>query len=421
MAVRWLLWPAHSFFKTMASVKIKLGRLKLNGERPLEIELIHMRKHREIPIGINIKPEAFINGAVKKGYPFADKINQKISHALNAANECIIDHTGQHIHINELKRIITSRMGYSTKTPPLSLFTKTLMDELKATKREGNAITLNAATVALIKHVGHEITLTQIDYNMLFAWRNAMQQTTLKNSTIHNYLRTIRTIWNQAKNRGIINNESPFKPGLMPAINKPDKKAVSTLTIQHLAMQRPKLIGRVKLAVDARLLQFYLQGIDIADLALIKRKQIKDNYITFTRFKNRNKSVNPSATVQLNHYAQAIVNDYKGEYLLPFKCTPEDAHGWHNEVSALDKLVNNLLKRNDIKEKFGAKAARHTWLTLANALTDNYLLIKHAVGHSVGDTTAKYIKINQTDIDNLNMQVISTSSLKSTNSENMAV
>lgn len=395
----------------MASVKIILGRVKLNKMRPIELQLIHMRKHREIPLGISITEEVFINGMVKKGYANADKINQKIAHAIAVSNETLIDYTGQYVHIDELKRILSHRLGYTGKTPPLRLFADTLIKELQSTGRGGNAMAINAAVVALMKYADHNLCLHQIDYNLLLGWRNSLMQQQLKHSTVHNYLRTIRTVWNQAKNRAIIASESPFKKGLMPAINNSNKKAVSNNVIQLLVSKRPTLIGRLKLAVDARLLQFYLQGMDIADLALITRKQIKDGYITFTRFKNRNKTVNPSATVAINSYAAAIINEYKGEYLLPFKATPIDAKQWHNEVSALDKLVNNFIKRHDINERFGAKAARHTWLTIANQVTDNYLIIKHAVGHSVGDSTAKYIKVNQQDIDNLNLKVIQTSSL----------
>lgn len=405
----------------MASVKIILGRIKRNGEHPIELSIIHMRLHREIPLNISVPANVWANNKVKASHPFAAKINAKVNSALNAATEVLIDYAGQRVHINELKRIIMARMGYTTKTPPLRTFADDVINELKASGREGNASAINAAVVALLKHADSDICLHHIDYNLLLNWRNTMQRSELKPSSIHNYMRTIRTLWLIAKNKSLINTESPFRRGLLPTVNRSPKKAVPTIIIQLLAKLRPTLTNQTKLAVDARLLQFYLQGIDIADLGMISRSQIKDGYITVTRFKNRNKASNPAFKIKIPDQAYTIINEYKGNMLLPFKSAPTQVKPWHNEVSSLDKLVNKLLKRNGINERFGAKAARHTWLTIANSLCDNYLLIKQAVGHTVGDTTSTYIKVNQQDIDTLNHSVINTASLSITHRDSMAV
>lgn len=370
-----------------------------------------MRKYRDLYLGFNINKSYLSGNNIVKNHPFAAKLNSKITRSLHIANEVLIDHHNEFLHIEELMRIITNRLGYSSKSPKLYDFAQTLIDELKKQERAGNAMVYANVVNIFLSYLKMDIQLHQIDYNLLMRWRTSMSN--LKSSTINNYLRTIRIIWNEAHRRNLVTGASPFKPGLLPTINKSSKKAVNTLVLQYLERTRSQTSGAMRMAIDARLLQFYLQGIDMADLALIERKSIAAGYVMLKRFKNRIKASNPEVIIKIQQKAQAIINEYSGKYLISFPCLPSDPKAWHNYVGASTKLVDKHLALEGYP-KLGAKAIRHTWLTIASNLTDNYLLPKVAVGHSIGDTTARYIKIQQQDIDNLNAAVINSITLSIT-------
>ena len=100
------------------------------------------------------------------------------------------------------------------------------------------------------------------------------------------YLRTLRATYNKAVEQRLIPQKHPFR-NVYTGIAKTRKRAIPTASIskiKHLAFPQD-LTHNQEFARDTFLLCFYLRGISFIDLAHLRKSDLREGYLHYTRSK----------------------------------------------------------------------------------------------------------------------------------------
>lgn len=226
---------------------------------------------------------------------------------------------------------------------------------------------------------------------------------------INFHLRNLRTVYNDAIASNVAEaNWYPFKNFCMPS-EEPPKLALSVKDLRTIRDYPCEEFCQRYL--DVFMLSFYLEGINIGDLLLLRPCNLVAGRIEFNRQKT-----GKHYSIKVEPEAMRIFDRWRGKkYLLSFMDDREDY------VSFL-KLMNKHLKtfgpvkidskRGGKKTKTGlfpflrSYYARDTWATLASALDIPEDTIAAALGHGKKSTTKSYISFNIKKVDIANRMVL---------------
>jgi len=213
----------------------------------------------------------------------------------------------------------------------------------------------------------------------------------LKGSSIHNYLRSIKRIYNCAIDDGVADRRNyPFK-GVMPEID-PTIKRNST---QEDVVKLEKYNGPYIKDAHYFLAQFYMHGIDFIDLAHLTIFQVSSNEIRTLRTKT-----NQPVVVTITSKLRALLDIYwptksSGRaYVFPILNGPiKSKEDYERYEQARKTYVNHLRKiAKDLKIelRLETKVPRHTWITVAKMMGVDREVRKQAVAHKERDVHSVY-------------------------------
>ena len=173
-----------------------------------------------------------------------------------------------------------------------------------------------------------DITLQEIDAEEMQSYEAYLKNVAkVCANTSSFYLRILRATYNKAVEKGLIPapQQNPFK-NVYTGIAKTKKRAIPTAAvsqIKHLntvndAHDDNKLTPKQELARDAFLMSFYLRGISFIDLAHLRKSDLKDGFISYTRSKTGQR-----ISIRWEKDMQDMVDKYQAEtvsspYLFPF-------------------------------------------------------------------------------------------------------
>lgn len=225
-----------------------------------------------------------------------------------------------------------------------------------------------------------------------------------------NYLRAIRTIFNDAIDRDLIGPEKyPFRRfKIKRAKTKHRNVTVEDLRfmwnfdydtfyaeLKEKSKKHTAEFPNVKRYVDLFFLSFYLCGMNIKDLLFLKKSDIRNEQLSVMRIKTDEPII-----IRIEPEAKEIIDRYPGKkYLLDFL----------DSYSTDD--YKNVERRMNVNIKFvlpviTAYWGRHSWATIAGELDIPDPIIDIAQGRTVSGMSAVYINRNLSKISDANRKVI---------------
>jgi integrase len=223
-------------------------------------------------------------------------------------------------------------------------------------------------------------------------------------TTVGMYLRSLRAIFNQARKESIITNEQyPFGVGKYQIpVSKNIKKALSLEEIGKLYNHPLDEFSYADRARDYWFFSYFCNGINIADMARLKFKDINGKSITFIRkktAKNR-KEVKP-IVAPLTDEIKRILNKWSNTDKLPDNYVfPILAEGISAKlekskikwiVKQTNKYMQDLGEELDIEENITTYTARHSFSTVLKRSGVSTEFISESLGHSDLKTTENYL------------------------------
>jgi integrase/recombinase XerD len=224
-------------------------------------------------------------------------------------------------------------------------------------------------------------------------------------TTVSMYARTLRTLFNDAIDNEIVPAENyPFKGknGYKVPSGTAVKKALNDNQIKLLFNCKPENEFQQR-AKDFFFFIFFCGGINIADIARLKNRNLRNSELVFFREKTKNtsKSNSKPISISLNDYGIDFIEKYRSQntspddYLfsiLSSDMTPEEQF---RSAKNFNRLINQHLKKlvlnieglpNDISVYF----ARHSFATTAVNNGFSKELVQAALGHANIRTTENY-------------------------------
>ena len=267
-----------------------------------------------------------------------------------------------------------------------------------------------------------DIALSEIDAEVMRSYEAYLHHTAkVCRNTSSFYLRILRATYNKAVAKGLTPQQHPFRE-VYTGIAPTRKRAISTESVSQIKRLESvkELSPKEEMARDAFLMSFYLRGISFIDLAHLRKSDLKDGYLHYTRSKTRQR-----LTIRWEKEMQELLEKYQAQtasspYLFPFLADDgnksqdktidkkkDTVRLYRNAEARISYHLRKLGAKIGIKGKLTLYVARHSWATAAR---DNHIsisVISEALGHHSVTTTQIYLRsINSSEVDDANAKIL---------------
>ena len=296
------------------------------------------------------------------------------------------------------------------QSPSISQFVEELVSDLEKSKQYRLAEAYRVSSQKLIAfNKGEEVLLSSINSEFMRDYEKYMKRKGNSLNTISFYNRNTRAIYNKAVKRGIIERqiEDPFAD-VFTRVAKTRKRAVTQDVLDEL-MKLDLSITEIKpqgnpreelkalkkstsFARDMFLLSFYLRGISFIDLAYLKKKNLKNNCITYIRSKT-----GQYFEIEINTRIREIIQKYaflceNSELLLPILLEGTGRKEYKNALKRQNDHLKTLSGKIGIMDKkLTTYVARHSWASIAYEKGYPITVISQGLGHESEKTTRIYL------------------------------
>ena len=221
--------------------------------------------------------------------------------------------------------------------------------------------------------------------------------------------------------KGLTPQQHPFSD-VYTGISPTRKRAIpaeSVSQIKHLESVKD-LTPKEEMARDTFLMSFYLRGISFIDLAHLRKSDLKDGYLHYTRSKTGQR-----LTIRWEKDMQEVLEKYQAQtasspYLFPFLVDAgnkdhgksiddkqEEVRLYHNAESRISYHLRKLGAKIGIKGKLTLYVARHSWATAARDNNISISVISESLGHHSETTTQIYLRsIKSSEVDDANAKIL---------------
>ena len=267
-----------------------------------------------------------------------------------------------------------------------------------------------------------DIALKEIDADVMHSYEAYLHHTAeVCKNTSSFYLRILRATYNKAVAKGLTPQQHPFTD-VYTGIAPTRKRAIPTEDVSQIkSLQSVKdLTPKEEMARDAFLMSFYLRGISFIDLAHLRKSDLKDGYLHYTRSKTRQR-----LTIRWEDEMQELLEKYQAQtasspYLFPFLIDDEnkkqdktidkmqeEVRLYHNAEVRISYHLRKLGAKIGIKGKLTLYVARHSWATTARDNDISMSVISEALGHDSETTTQIYLRsIKSSAVDDANAKIL---------------
>ena len=386
----------------ITSVKLMLNKSRIlnNGSYPLVFQVIHNRRKKLLYTGYRMKEEVFDESEGKimngLGSTFTAtevvKMNRELRKMRNRIDTRIrqLERAGEEFTVEDI--LTQNAFGTGKSQFYLLRYINAQIERKQELKKVGMAAAYKSTRSSLAKFIGRpDVRMSEVDLAFVRRYEDFLYSNGASGNTVSYYLRNLRSLYNQAVTDGYHpRGEYPFaKAQTRPA--KTVKRALSRTDMQNLADLNLENEPELEFTRDLYLFSFYAQGMAFVDIVLLKKADICNGVLTYSRHKSK-QLIRIVVTPQM----RSMIDKYntENEYLFPI-ISGEYASGYKRYRLALGRINRHLKKIAvvaDIKVPLTTYTARHTWATLARDYGAPISVISAGLGHTSEEMTRVYLK-----------------------------
>jgi integrase/recombinase XerD len=275
--------------------------------------------------------------------------------------------------------------------------------QLKEQDRIGTAVSYECARNSLAGFKA-DIVFAEVTPTLLHKYEKWMLDGGKSKTTVGIYLRSLRTIFNNAIADGLITKELyPFgKRKYEIPTGKNTKKALPHTDIKLIYNFPAKQGTTLDMAKDYWLFIYFCNGLNVKDMCLLKYKNIQGDMLVFERAKTeRSKRQAESIRVPLIEEVKMIISKWGNEHLsrdtfiFPVLSPGLSAERQRQLIQQLTHVINDHLKTIakalSLDSNLTTYTARHSFATVLKRNGYSVEAIREALGHSSGRTTQNYL------------------------------
>ncbi|TKT94167.1 site-specific integrase [Dyadobacter frigoris] len=375
-------------------------REKSDGTFPLKLRVTYDRKRKYINIGIDLSKEDF------------NKINtSKLNHLKDAKVKIkLLETKAENIYkgmtdfsITAFETLLLEKPEEIKPSDVYSLLSK-YISQLKSEDRHSTASSYECALNSL-KKFKTKLNFEEITPEFLNAYERFMVSDGKSLTTVGIYLRSLRTVYNQAIESKLIKQEFyPFKKSKfqIPA-GRNIKKALILSDIEKIFSYQTVEGSGMDKAKDFWIFSYLCNGLNLKDICKIRYKDIDGDNLTVVRSKTKRstKANQKLISIHLTDYSKAIIKKWSQKEVSPltyiFPILPENVSAKRERelVQYLTKTVNKHMKAIgkvlEIAKPITSYTARHSFSTVLKRSGAPLEYISESLGHSSFQTTENYL------------------------------
>jgi hypothetical protein len=248
------------------------------------------------------------------------------------------------------------------------------------------------AAVASFKVYGQNLNFESLNYDVLIRYKNFRSGEGNSKSTVHFYLRTLRSIYNKGIWKYKFTDNKPFAKvfeGLKIRSYDSKKKSIDRAALSKLELSTGNLAKQKYL--DLFLLQFYFGGCDLVDVYYLMKTQIHKGRVTFERTKT---DTGKRIDLKIHPKAQTILQKYEcdGDWVFPWNKDKTRYETFRRNYREALIAIQTACKIEILPTggNLGVKVARHTFATIAKNLMIEEDVIRELMGHERDDVDNYY-------------------------------
>ncbi len=383
-----------------SSVKVTL-RKKVNklGLYPLAIRITKNRKTTYLYTGqyIDIKFWDENNSEVRKSHPNSKRLNNLLINKLAEANQTLIDLQTHKIDLSskQIKRELVSPISKTSFKEVADNYLNELEKRNKLRRLSSDRARINH----FIRFIDNDdFSFQEIDEPLLRRFSLYLKTTRkISQRSIINNLIVLRTLYNQAIRLGIVDRKLyPFGADKI-RIKFPETEKIG-LTIEEI-QSIESLNDLSKQQFHARniwLFSFYLAGMRVGDVLMIKWSDIYDGRLHYRMGKNQ-KLLSLKLPLKIISILKFYEDDKQasGDFVFPEmkKASPGNPKDIYNKIKTANRKLNKYLGeiaiKTEINKKLTMHIARHSFGNISGDKIPIQMLQK-LYRHSSVTTTISY-------------------------------
>lgn len=253
---------------------------------------------------------------------------------------------------------------------------------------------------------GIDLTFDMIDAELLELYEAEMLGQGLSRNSTSFYMRILRANYNQAVEKGLTPDQKPFKH-VYCGKDKTIKRSISLAEIKRIKELSLSQQSALDFARDMFLFSFYTRGMSFVDMAYLKKKDLKNGYLSYRR-----KKTGQLLTIEWTEQMQAILDKYKAnetQYLLPI-ITQEDGterNQYQNQMRKINRRLKDVSVAAKLAIPLSLYYSRHSWATIARGKDIPLAVISEGLGHNSETTTQIYLdSIKSYEVDKANRKIM---------------
>ena len=326
-------------------------------------------------------------------------------------------------------------MKKKEKVPTFNAYSQSLINELKEQNRYGTAQSYEKVSRSFTqflacqkarrhtsadspsKQTAGDIALNKINATIIQEYNSFLRERNVVRNTISYYNRALRAIYNKGAREFQYTDVRPFS-GLYTGVDRTVGRAVSEQSVAMVAMLELKEDTPLALARDMFVFSYTMRGMPFVDMAYLRKSQIKDNELTYSRHKTGG-----TIRVHIEGEALKIINKYSqqnedSEYLFPIldnhssdspaESTHEESYArYRSGLTTYNRNLNHLARLAGIREHLSSHVARHSWASAARSIGSGVPVISEALGHSSERMTRIYMgSLDSALVDETNRKIL---------------
>ncbi len=268
-------------------------------------------------------------------------------------------------------------------------------------KKNGKTRTSETYTVTLNSfkkfRQGKDITLDNINSEIMEAYEAWHQQRGVSPNTISFYTRILRAVYNRAVEEEIIENRYPFRH-VYTGVEKTVKRALPIEIIKKINALNLELIPALEFARDMFMMSFMLRGMSFIDMAYLRRTDLNNGYIVYRRRKT-----GQLLTIKWTKEMQMLLDKYpqnNSDYLLPIirNRGTNERYTYRNVGYNINHNLKTIAQMVGLNIPLTMYVARHSWASAAKAKGIPLSVISEGMGHDSEATTKIYLSSLKTSV-----------------------
>lgn len=401
----------------MASIKLKFRVSSLpEKEGILYFQIIHERVVKQIRTPYRILKTEWDeeSGNIVKlsrisptRLDLIKSIRNKITWERNRLNKIIrqLENKGCRFSIDD---IIREYYVLSSNKTTVFDYIKTIIEQLKCARKERTSEIYRQMLRSFMKfRDGEDLSFEKIDEDLICSYESYMRASNLCRNTTSFYLRVLRSVYNRAVEKGLIEQSNPFRR-VYTGVDKTSKRAVGLKEIKRIKELDLSRTPTLDFARDIFLFSFYMRGMSFIDIAYLQKKNLSNGFVVYNRRKTGQQII-----VKWEKSMEDIIikhNNENSTFLLPI-ITAQDGterKQYLNKMLLINRYLKKVAGLAGIGIPLTMYVARHSWASIAHAKNIPIKAISLGMGHDNEETTRIYLSSLQTDvIDNANYKILS--------------